>query len=127
MTGIDCDPEIEEQDVSWSLEFSGISLAIMIQETEDEFADCMSIVAWLVTLPNHNLLPFYRRLLRMNSGLTGNALCLLEPDQVVLRHSRPLLGLEGREITDTIQNIITRASALIDIFVEEFDANPSRF
>jgi hypothetical protein len=76
----------------------------------------------LVHLPKENLLPFYRRLLDLNSDpLRFGALATRE-DFVVLTRTIPINGLEEEAFLFNVHVLCLEADDLDDALINEFDA-----
>lgn len=75
----------------------------------------------LVHLPERNLLPFYRRLLELNSELPGVSLSAVH-DVIELSGERPLEGMDGAEARSLLTRVAACADKLDDSLHETFGA-----
>ncbi len=103
----------------WCIPRGSATTFIFLEDTEDRNA--LRIESPILRLPDHNILPFYRRCLEINTRLRGCALAA-QDDAIVLVSDRPLEGLDPEELARGIDSLTFYADNLDDELSKEFGA-----
>lgn len=95
-----------------------------VRVSVNEQDDLLSVSSPLLTAPQRNLLPFFRKLLALNFKDTCDAAFALmdDEDRVVLRYSRPLSKLDFEEFERAVKGVAEVADKYNDMLAEEFGA-----
>ncbi len=106
-----------EEGYSWSFKRGSAVIEIYLAEENDN--GYLQLLAPIMHLPLHGILPLYRHLLELNLQLTNAALGV-HKDVVYVFYERPLDGLDPGEASTIISTIAHYADELDDKLVKEF-------
>ena len=106
--------------ISWNVSKGSASIYIYINIADPEFKT-IRVVSPIISLPDENILPLYRRCLELNMDLCGAALAVFE-DTIVVISERPIEGLDSSELDWILDHLAYVADELDDQFADEFGA-----
>lgn len=95
------------------------SALIEVYIDQEQGREYLRVLSPMLHLPQHNLLPLYRRLLELNLSLT-NASVGIYLDVVYVFNERPLEGLDRNEADYIINQIAQYADHLDNQLLDEF-------
>ena len=105
----------------WWLTEGSAKVYVFVQDSANDSGAVLRITSPLVYLPEKNLEAFYRRLLDLNTNLTGCALAT-HNDIVLIVAQRPTNGLVQEELDELVWNAAYVADLLDNKLSDEFGA-----
>lgn len=107
---------------SWWLERGSAFVSILIFENqEDSDASMIFATANIMKVPLHKALPFYRKLLEINSSLCGRcAFSVTDENLVHVTTGRPIRDLDESELEYLVHTVAWAADKYDDLLLDEF-------
>ncbi len=106
-----------EQGFGWNFRRGSAIIEVYVSQQADK--GHLQVLSPIITLPQVNLLPLYRRLLELNLQLTNASLGIFL-DTVYVFNERPLEGLDPVEANNIITLVAHYADDLDNRLVSEF-------